>query len=191
MDESAGIAWLERHLRATTRPLLSTPWILDLDATVKCLYGQQEGAVVGYNPKKSGRPSHYVVVLRRKLSGEMLLTGQDENQGRLAFIESDVPTARYEYAMLVTSTQHEILTLAQFYLSMASSPLSSPVASDTGAVGPDLILIITPISCPSRCAARTPRARRSENLRTQPCHKRKYPYLPQQNHAFRCNTTRR
>jgi len=25
---------------------------------VKCLYGKQEGAVVGYNPKKPGRPSH-------------------------------------------------------------------------------------------------------------------------------------
>lgn len=25
----------------------ATPWILDLDATVKCLYGKQEGAVIG------------------------------------------------------------------------------------------------------------------------------------------------
>ena len=31
---------------------------LDLDTTVKCLYGKQEGAVVGYNPHKPGRPSH-------------------------------------------------------------------------------------------------------------------------------------
>ncbi|WP_297394309.1 hypothetical protein [Acidiferrobacter sp.] len=37
---------------------MSTPWILDLDTTVKCLYGKQEGAVVGYNPHKPGRPSH-------------------------------------------------------------------------------------------------------------------------------------
>ena len=34
------------------------PWILDADVTVKTLYGKQEGAVVGYNPHKSGRPSH-------------------------------------------------------------------------------------------------------------------------------------
>ena len=58
MDESSGVAWLERHLARTTQPLLATPWILDLDATVKCLYGKQEGAVVGYNPKKPGRPAH-------------------------------------------------------------------------------------------------------------------------------------
>ena len=25
---------------------------------MKCLYGKQEGAVIGYNPKKPGRPSH-------------------------------------------------------------------------------------------------------------------------------------
>jgi hypothetical protein len=231
MDESSGVAWLERHLGKTTRPLLATPWILDLDATVKCLYGKQEGALVGYNPKKPGRPSHSyhsallavevmagnetapmhsmpgiwawldslpkaerpallrgdvaygsesvlceaeardqpyltklrltknvkglvkklfrsdrwedagqgwegledtltlsgwsrtrrVVVLRRKLTGEMLLAGKDENQGLLAFIEGDVPSARYEYAVLVTSTEHEILTLAQLYRDRADA----------------------------------------------------------------------
>ena len=238
IEESSGIAWLERHLDKTTRPLLATPWILDLDATVKCLYGKQEGATVGYNPKKPGRPSHCyhsalmantrlalgvevmagnatspshsmpsiwtwldalpkherptllrgdiaygnetvlceaerrdqpypsklklttnvkalikkcfrqnrwedagqgwegmeeslmlsgwsctrrVVVLRRKLSGEMLLTEKDETQGKFAFIESDVPTARYEYAVLVTSTMHPILTLAQLYRDRADA----------------------------------------------------------------------
>ena len=40
------------------RPLLTEPWILDVDTTVKPLYGRQEGAVVGYNPLKPGRPSH-------------------------------------------------------------------------------------------------------------------------------------
>ena len=58
IEESSGVAWLDRHLAKTTQPLLTTPWILDLDATVKCLYGKQEGAVVGCNPKKPGRPSH-------------------------------------------------------------------------------------------------------------------------------------
>src|SRR4030067_1267576 len=58
IEETAGIAWLDRHLAKTTRPLLSMPWILDLDTTVKCLYGKQEGAIIGYNPKKPGRPSH-------------------------------------------------------------------------------------------------------------------------------------
>lgn len=238
MDESAGVAWLDAHLAKTTRPLLATPWILDLDTTVKCLYGKQEGALVGYNPKKPGRPSHSyhsalmantrlalavevmagnetapvhsmpgiwawldslppgqrpallrgdvaygsesvlreaeardqpyltklrltknvkglikklfcaqdwedagqgwegmentltlsgwsrarrVVVLRRKLTGEMLLTGKDDDQGQLAFIESEVPTARYEYAVLVTSSAHEILALAQLYRDRADA----------------------------------------------------------------------
>ena len=238
IEESSGVSWLDRHVAKTTQPLLSTPWILDLDATVKCLYGKQEGAVVGYNPKKPGRPSHSyhsalmantrlalavevmpgnesaplhsmpgiwawldslpkaerptllrgdiaygsesvlreaeardqpyltklrltknvktlvkklfrsthweeagqgwegledtltlsgwsrarrVVVLRRKLTGELLITGKDEDQGELAFIQSDIPTARYEYAVLVTSTSHEILTLAQLYRDRADA----------------------------------------------------------------------
>jgi Transposase DDE domain group 1 len=238
MEETASMAWLDRHLAKTTQPLLDTPWILDLDTTVKCLYGKQEGAVVGYNPKKPGRPSHSyhtammantrlalkvevmpgnetaplhslpgiwtwldglaksqrpallrgdvaygnesflreaeardqayltklrltknvkglirklfrarnwsdagqgwegvedtlslsgwsrarrVVVLRRKLTGEMLITAQDDQQEKFAFIESDEPTARYEYAVLVTSTAHEILTLAQLYRDRADA----------------------------------------------------------------------
>ena len=58
MDESAAIQWLQRHLQSCYDPLLSTPWILDVDVTVKPLYGHQEGAKVGYNPHKPGRPSH-------------------------------------------------------------------------------------------------------------------------------------
>ncbi len=207
IEEPSGVAWLDRHLAKTTQPLLSTPWILDLDTTVKCLYGKQEGALLGYNPKKPGRPSHSyhsalmantrlalamevmagnktapmhsmpgirafldalpkgerpallrgdvaygsesilceaeacgqpyltklrlklagwnrarrVVVLRRKLTGEMLMTGKDKDQGELAFIVGEVPTLRYEYAVLVTSTQYEILTLAQLYRDRADA----------------------------------------------------------------------
>lgn len=33
--------------------------ILDLDSTVLTVYGRQEGAKVGYNPKKRGRPSYH------------------------------------------------------------------------------------------------------------------------------------
>ena len=32
--------------------------MLDIDSTIKPLYGRQEGAMVGYNPQKPGRPSH-------------------------------------------------------------------------------------------------------------------------------------
>uniref|UniRef100_UPI00260E060D transposase n=1 Tax=Acidiferrobacter sp. TaxID=1872107 RepID=UPI00260E060D len=238
IDESAGLAWLARHLGKTTQPLLSTPWILDLDTTVKCLYGKQEGAVAGYNPHKPGRPSHSyhsalmantrlalgievmpgnesapahgmpgiwawldalpaserpallrgdiaygnesvlreaearnqpyltklrltknvkrlvtrlfahpdwekagqgwegcedtlqlsgwsrsrrVIVLRRQIKGDVLLAAQDDPQGTLAFIESKATAAAYEYAVLVTSTAHEILTVAQLYRDRADA----------------------------------------------------------------------
>ena len=58
LDEAQGVQWLQGHLARVYEPLLSEPWILDVDVTVKPLYGHQEGAVVGYNPHKPGRPSH-------------------------------------------------------------------------------------------------------------------------------------
>ncbi len=51
MDEAAAIRWLQSHLQSCYEPLLSTPWILDVDVTVKPLYGHQEGAQLGYNPR--------------------------------------------------------------------------------------------------------------------------------------------
>ncbi len=35
---------------------------LDLDSTVFCRYGEQQGSLKGYNPKKPGRPSHHPLV---------------------------------------------------------------------------------------------------------------------------------
>jgi hypothetical protein len=58
IEEEAGIHWLQKHLNKCYAPLLHVPWILDVDTTVKVLYGRQEGAVLGYNPQKPGRPSH-------------------------------------------------------------------------------------------------------------------------------------
>jgi hypothetical protein len=58
IEAEAGRTWLQEQLDYCTRPLLREPSILDVDTTVKPLYGHQEGAVVGYNPKKPGRPSH-------------------------------------------------------------------------------------------------------------------------------------
>lgn len=58
MNEACGISWLQKHLLSCYEPLLKTPWILDADVTVKPLYGHQEGAEIGYNPQKPGRPSH-------------------------------------------------------------------------------------------------------------------------------------
>ena len=56
--EIEGMTWLQNHLKKCYEPLLGVPWALDVDTTIKTLYGKQEGAVVGYNPKKPGRPSH-------------------------------------------------------------------------------------------------------------------------------------
>src|SRR5271167_3098952 len=58
IGEAKGLAWLQNHLDYCTTPLLGEPWVLDMDSTVKTLYGHQEGAETGYNPHKPGRPSH-------------------------------------------------------------------------------------------------------------------------------------
>ncbi len=233
---SPGINWLQTHLDACVAPLLSAPWILDVDVTVKPLYGHQEGALLGYNPKKPGRPSHTchtyqmaglrlvrgvdvepgnqshsnttlpgllklidrlppnqrpfcvrrdagfghdavmqgleerqipylfklratknvkrylekifwakgwvnagagfegregelalsgwkiarrVIVLRRRLKGEVALS--DTHQLAPGFLDTDVPTQRYEYFVLVTDLTHEIRTLAQLYRDRADS----------------------------------------------------------------------
>ena len=57
-DPHACAAWQTGALRQAWLPALRLPWILDLDVTVKPIYGRQEGAEVGYNPHKPGRPSH-------------------------------------------------------------------------------------------------------------------------------------
>ena len=48
-----------------------------------------------------------------RLRGEALLA--DESQGVLGFVEANVPAKRYEYAVLVTDLNHELLTIAQLY----------------------------------------------------------------------------
>lgn len=58
IEENTGITWLQNHLQDCCAPLLKTAWILDIDTTIKPLYGHQEKATKGYNPHKPGRPSH-------------------------------------------------------------------------------------------------------------------------------------
>jgi len=48
---------MDQSFNRTFEPLLTEPWVLDIDATVKTLYGRQEEAKIGYNPTKPGRPS--------------------------------------------------------------------------------------------------------------------------------------
>ena len=58
MEEKKSDDWMKQHLKASYEPLLEEPWVLDMDSTVKPLYGHQEDAKLGYNPTKPGRPSH-------------------------------------------------------------------------------------------------------------------------------------
>ena len=66
-----------------------------------------------------------VVVLRRPIQGEVLLAGEDNGQQLLGFIEADRRDGKqitgYEYAVLVTNTDYEILGLGQLYRDRADA----------------------------------------------------------------------
>ena len=77
IPEATGLEWLQDEIRDTISPALELPWILDIDTTVKPLYGHQQGAEISYNPHKPGRPSHiyhsyFVANLRISLGVEVL-----------------------------------------------------------------------------------------------------------------------
>jgi hypothetical protein len=58
IDEPSSAAWMRPALMHSVREALDRPWVLDMDASIKPLYGRQEGAEIGYNPSKPMRPSH-------------------------------------------------------------------------------------------------------------------------------------
>ena len=60
IDEEACEQWQQKHLQVCYDPLLLEKWILDVDTTVKPLYGHQEGAEICYNTSKPGRPAHVI-----------------------------------------------------------------------------------------------------------------------------------
>lgn len=72
--------WLRVQERAVYEPLLAEAYVLDIDNTVKPLYGHQEGAERGYNPQKPGRPSHnyhtYFIGSLRVVLGVDVLPGK-------------------------------------------------------------------------------------------------------------------
>ena len=72
--------WLTTQERAVYEPLLSEDYVLDIDNTVKPLYGHQEGAELGYNPQKPGRPSHnyhtYFIGSLRIVLGVEVMSGK-------------------------------------------------------------------------------------------------------------------
>jgi hypothetical protein len=103
VDEAACVAWQRNHLRRCYEPLLYEPWILDIDTTVKPLYGHQQGAKVGYNPHKPGRPSHvyhtyFIANLRLVLDVEVQPGNQSASSysrpALFAFFDSLPPSAR-------------------------------------------------------------------------------------------------
>jgi hypothetical protein len=53
-------AWMDQALMESVRDSLNTGWILDIDTTIKLLYGHQNGADISYNPIKPGRPTHVI-----------------------------------------------------------------------------------------------------------------------------------
>jgi hypothetical protein len=65
------------------------------------------------------------VVLRRPLQGEMLVAQEDNGQQLLGFIEADRKGGKritgYEYAVLVTNLDHEVLSLGQLYRDRADA----------------------------------------------------------------------
>ena len=76
---------------ARVRPIL-LGHTLDLDSTVLCRYGEQEGSLKGYNPKKPGRPSHHPLVAflaeRRRLLWATLRSGNSGSaNGSVEFLK--------------------------------------------------------------------------------------------------------
>jgi hypothetical protein len=74
--DEPGLTWLRHEILDSISAALALPWILDIDTTVKPLYGHQQGAQIGYNPHKPGRPSHvyhsyFVAPLRISLGVEV------------------------------------------------------------------------------------------------------------------------
>ena len=58
LDQEKAEVWLKQHLTVPLHPVIQQEdWILDVDTTIKSIYGKKEGAEVGYNPHKRGRPS--------------------------------------------------------------------------------------------------------------------------------------
>jgi len=55
IDEGASAAWMRPALMHSVREALDRSWVLDINASIKPLYGRQEGAELGYNPSKPGR----------------------------------------------------------------------------------------------------------------------------------------
>lgn len=103
MSQEQSQAWLPPQLLGSVQAALSTPWILDIDTTIKLLYGKQGGAQVSYNPHKPGRPSHalhiYWVGNLRLVLAVVVSHGKEHSAGKarpglMAVLDSLTPAQR-------------------------------------------------------------------------------------------------
>lgn len=58
VEETTQEDWVRENFDKMSHGLLETSWIMDVDVTIKTIYGKQDRAEIGYNPHKPGRPSH-------------------------------------------------------------------------------------------------------------------------------------
>ena len=101
IDEEKAKVWLKQHLTVPLHPVMQDGWILDVDTTVKPIYGKQEDAEVGYNSHKRGRPSHcyhsYLIANLRLVLGVDVTLGNESNSPHslpgLLEILDDLPAA--------------------------------------------------------------------------------------------------
>lgn len=79
-DGKALDAWLSRHEHEAVDAMLRFAYVIDTDNTVKPIFGHQEGAELGYNPQKPGRPSHNYHTFF--IGGARIVLGVDVLPGR-------------------------------------------------------------------------------------------------------------
>ena len=139
MDAQQSQDWLCPHLLNSVQAASHTPWILDIDTTIKPLFGKQSGAEVGYNPHKPGRPSHAyhtywmsnlrlvldVVVSAGKahsaaharpgLLSLLCRKTQSEQGEQLEILMPDNDVQAWEYVVLVTNSDYPLEAYGQLY----------------------------------------------------------------------------
>ena len=105
-------------------------WILDVDTTLKLLYGHQDGAEISYNPIKPGRPTHvihtyWIANVRLVLDAEVQngkAHAARHSLPRLIVLLKALPTAdrprlvRGDIAFGVDPVMHELELMEQAYL---------------------------------------------------------------------------
>lgn len=72
-----GQDWLRRLPDQTCHAFWDNPWIIDIDVTIKPIYGRQEGASIGYSPQKPGRPSKESPASQAPVKIEVTVTNRE------------------------------------------------------------------------------------------------------------------